>query len=150
MTQLQKLHLGIADWRAALRPPLLEPWSAAIGRLTGLTSLRLSALLVVGCAPAMLAPLTQLRELTIDSQRQLDPQYFLRGGHLAANPARCVVSVLERYMAAGIKQLKRLVLIADDADAYWQQGVQELPAGAKAVWPGLEVEVQWYTGGHLL
>jgi hypothetical protein len=150
MTQLQKLHLRLMDPHVALDPPLLEPWAAAIGRLTGLTSLRLSALLVIGCEPTMLGPLTQLRELTIDLQEQLGPQYSLMGPQLAANPASAVVSMFAGYKVAGLKQLQRLVLIVPGGEAYWQESVKALAAGAKAAWPGVEVEVQWYMGGRLL
>jgi hypothetical protein len=57
--------------------------------------------------------------------------------------------MLASYKTVGLK-LQRLGLIVPSAETYWQRGVQDLAAGAKVVWPGVEVEVQWYHGGRLL
>jgi hypothetical protein len=159
MTQLQHLMLAReCDDAHRQHRGLLSvsvPWAAAVAKLTQLTALELCEHVLVAGASAMLAPLTQLRTLTVDCTYWLPPGYYPADAEgWAATPAVAVVQAVAAAVQGGTGQLQHLTLMVPEryqpfcgdqaAQLTWQQGahVQQVQLAAKASLPGLVVQVQ--------
>jgi hypothetical protein len=161
MTQLQHLVLGRPRGCFSMARhgslSLSAPWAGAVAKLTQLTALELCEQVMVAGASTMLAPLTQLRTLTVDCTAWLRREYYPEGAEgWTATPAGAVVQAVAAAVQGGRGQLQRLVLKVgkwhqpswQESDREWQltwqQGThgEQVQLATTASLPGLLVQVQ--------
>jgi hypothetical protein len=164
MTQLQELVLESMHTDYHLQLSMSAPWAAAVAKLTQLTALDLYEHVMVAGASTMLAPLTQLKALTVQCYDQLPLEYFGQlpqeyvdqlpqayfdqlpqeyypdGEGWAATTAGAVVQAVAAAVQGGRGQLQQLVLVLPYEQAQ-QGGTQKVQLAAMASLPGLLVEV---------
>jgi hypothetical protein len=143
MTQLQELQL---DCGSMLLPPASKSWAAAVADLTRLSELHLPATVLLVGGSDLLAPLTQLRELTVDCQGDLDQQYYPEGAQgRAATPPGAVLEVVTAAVAGGKGLLLQELALVVSAQADEWEGLgglkQQVVDAARAALPGLAVHV---------
>jgi hypothetical protein len=147
MTQLEQLQLDVWDTFNFLLPPLSQPWAAAVADLTRLAVLHLPAHVLLVGGSDLLAPLMQLKELTVDCQNDLDQQYYPEGAQgRAATPPGAVLEVVTAAVAGGKGLLlQQLVLVVSAQADEWEgeEGSAWLVYdAARAALPGLIVDVE--------
>jgi hypothetical protein len=151
MTQLQELQLtSWVDDGGDLQLPVSKLWAGAVADLTRLSVLHLPAHVLLVGGSDLLAPLTQLRELTVNCRGRLDQQYYPEGDWAsstiqdpAAIPAGPAVEAIAAAVRGGWAPLRRLVLLMPSPGEWWLYDEYWCEKAVRKALPGLmELVVQ--------
>jgi hypothetical protein len=147
LTGLQRLRLDIPPGRWEVDSPQWKPWVAAVACLTRLEALQVPGPIVVVGGAALLAALTQLKELTVHFMQRAwwGPMQEV-AAKAAATLMGDVVQVVAGAVQGGKGTLQRLVLHADGVEE--DVPVQQAVAAAQATLPMLLVEAGWECTGQ--